>query len=84
MTPERWEQISRLFHAALALSAQQRHDFIAEACAGDEELSTEIESLISAHEQTDKSINFIETAFDIAADLLALRRLRCWRFHRVQ
>jgi eukaryotic-like serine/threonine-protein kinase len=72
MSPERWEQISRLFHAALAHNAQQRHNFIAEACEGDEELTKEIESLLSAHEQRGNFIDFIEEpAADIAAELLA-------------
>src|SRR5688572_16673345 len=69
MTPERWEQINRLFHAALDREAGQRFAFVAQACAGDEPLRNEVESLISAHEQ---SGDFIETpASDVAAELLA-------------
>jgi serine/threonine protein kinase len=69
MTPERWQQIDRLFHAALAREPTQRADFLANACADDEPLRVEVESLISCHEQAD---SFIETpAGDVAAQLLS-------------
>jgi serine/threonine protein kinase len=68
MTPERWQQIDQLFHAALACEPSGRADFLAKACAGDEPLRLEVESLISSHEESD---GFIETpAGDIAAGLL--------------
>ena len=69
MTPERWDQIDRLFHAALDHEPGQRQAFVAHACDGDDALRKEIESLVSAHEQ---SADFIEKpAADVAADLFA-------------
>ena len=69
MHPERWQQIDQLFHSALAREPNDRAVFIAEACAGDESLRSEIEALISSHEQAE---SFIETsASDLAAELLA-------------
>src|SRR5262245_13103788 len=50
MTPERWQQIEKLFHAALDLEAKDRAAFLEEACAGDESLRREVESLL-AHKQ---------------------------------
>ena len=45
MTPERWEQVSRLYHAAPGRDVTQRASFLADACAGDEALRHEVESL---------------------------------------
>jgi serine/threonine protein kinase len=68
MTPERWQQIDQLFHAALSCGPAERTQFLANACGDDESLLLEIESLISAHEKADA---FIETpAGDVAAELL--------------
>jgi serine/threonine protein kinase len=44
---ERWEQIERLYHAALERETATRAAFLAEACAGDEELRREVVSLIA-------------------------------------
>jgi serine/threonine-protein kinase len=68
MTPERWQQIDDLFHAALACDRAERSDFLRNQCAGDELLRHEIESLLSSHEE---AALFIETpAGDVAAELL--------------
>ncbi|MDX6303233.1 MAG: eukaryotic-like serine/threonine-protein kinase [Blastocatellia bacterium] len=68
MHPERWQQIDRLFHLALEQNPGQRPAFLAQACSGDKDLCSEIEALISAHEEGQ---SFIETpAFDLAAEML--------------
>jgi serine/threonine-protein kinase len=46
MTPERWRQISFLFHAALERDEPDRAAFLSAACAGDASLRQEIESLL--------------------------------------
>jgi eukaryotic-like serine/threonine-protein kinase len=46
-TNERWECVSRLYHAALALDRSQRTSFLAEACGGDETLHREVVSLLT-------------------------------------
>lgn len=72
MTPERWQQIDQLFHAALACEPAERTGFLANACGGDEPLRLEVESLISSHEETQ---SFIETpAGDVAAELLGTHK----------
>ena len=69
MTPERYRQIGELYHAALAVEAEQRLALLARACAGDEELRREVESLIKSHEQ---SKDFIAApALAVAAELFA-------------
>ena len=68
MTPERWQQIKQLFHAALEHEPAQRSAFLARACADDGPLCQEVESLLASHEQAE---SFIETpASDVAAGLL--------------
>lgn len=47
MTPERDKQISAIYHAARALTEEQRANFLARACAGDPELRCEIEALLA-------------------------------------
>jgi serine/threonine protein kinase len=47
MNPERMRQIEKLYLEASALAQEQRSDFLAEACAGDDALRSEIESLLS-------------------------------------
>jgi len=51
MSHERWEQISRIYHAALEAGDEDRGRFLAEACAGDPDLRAEVESLLSKHGQ---------------------------------
>jgi hypothetical protein len=50
MTPERWQQIEQLYHAALERDANERAAFLAEACAGDYVLRGEVESLLRCDE----------------------------------
>jgi serine/threonine-protein kinase len=45
-----WSRLGDLFHAALELEPDQREDFLARECAGDEELRGEIEAMLEAHE----------------------------------
>ncbi len=48
MNPERHERVGQLFLAARALPGSQRSVFLDEACAGDESLRREIESLLES------------------------------------
>ena len=47
MTPDRWRQVEDLCHAALARAAGERAAFLAKACAGDDALQREVESLLA-------------------------------------
>src|SRR5262245_18681525 len=46
MKHERWKQIERLYHASLERESGAREDFLAQACAGDEELLREVKELL--------------------------------------
>src|SRR5258705_3246884 len=74
MPPERWQQIDQLFHSALERAPQERALFITEACAGDETLKREVESLLKSHEQAESFIE--QPASDVAAELLASGRVK--------
>ena len=47
MTPSRWQQIERIYHAALEREPDRRGAFLAEVCSGDEALRQEVESLLA-------------------------------------
>jgi hypothetical protein len=46
-TPTRWQEIDRIFAAALERDSAERSAFLDEACAGDEQLRAEVESLLA-------------------------------------
>lgn len=74
MTPERWQQIDQLFHAALAHAPNERPGFLVSACEGDEPLRLEVESLLTSH---DHAHSFIEQpAADVAAELVGRSKSR--------
>ncbi|HSL53812.1 MAG TPA: protein kinase, partial [Pyrinomonadaceae bacterium] len=68
MTPERWEQVKEIFNSAIHYRPEERSLFISQACSGDEELRSEVESLIASHEQSGSFID--QPAFQAAATLL--------------
>ena len=51
VTPEHWEQVKRLFDAALQQHADSRSHFLSKACGGNGELQQDVEKLLAAHEQ---------------------------------
>ena len=64
--PEKWDQVKELFALALERDPQERTTFLCQACAGDDSLRTEIESLLSSFDGT---ATFLEDC--PAADLLS-------------
>ncbi len=52
MDPERWQRVGELFHRALELGADDRPRFLDDACAGDEALRAEVDSLLAHHEDS--------------------------------
>ena len=62
MTPERWQQIEKIYHSALKLEESRRVAFLESACAGDEALRQEVESLLRFIE---------EPALEVAAKIFA-------------
>src|SRR5262245_43866611 len=69
MERDRWEQIERLYHAALERDPEARERFLDEACANDEALRREVAGLLACDVPSD---GFIQSpAIEIAARALA-------------
>ena len=64
--PDKWEQVKALFTSALERDRGERSSFLRQACAGDEDLRAEIESLLSSF---DGAATFLEHS--PAADLIS-------------
>jgi len=68
MTPEDWKKVDKLVKAALGRAPLERTAFLNEACAGDDALRREVESLIDYDSRAE---NFLEIpAFEAAATLI--------------
>ena len=70
MAPDRWRQIEQLYHAAFEREKDQRAAYLREACAGDDELRREVESLLAQDTRTD---GFLKPVNQIAASLSVRR-----------
>src|SRR5215510_1526837 len=69
MEAKRWGRIKEIYDSALDLNRDQRDGFLAEACAGDDDLRREIESLLAAH---DDAGTFLQSpAVEVAAREIA-------------
>jgi serine/threonine protein kinase len=65
MTPDQWQRIEELYHAALELPVGERKDFLARASSGDEGLRRKVEDLLKSH---DDSAGFLDSsALEVAA-----------------
>jgi serine/threonine-protein kinase len=69
MTPERWRRIEELYHAALARNAHERALFLRDACAGDDGLRLEVESLLAQSASAEAFL--AEPAVLLAAQLVS-------------
>jgi eukaryotic-like serine/threonine-protein kinase len=68
MTPEQYQKVKEIFHAASERQPGTRTEFIVEACAGDDLLLREVESLLDFQSHSE---NFIEnSAFEVGAKLI--------------
>src|SRR5215475_4180096 len=65
----RWEQIEKLCQSALELEESRRAAFLEEACAGDEGLRQEVESLLRFEGRGDRFIE--EPALEVAAKMIS-------------
>ena len=76
MTSERWQRIEELYHSAREREGNQRAAFLKEACAGDDALRREVESLLAQERGVE---GFLEApALDAAAKLLVEDRGQSW------
>src|SRR5215470_9250909 len=68
MTPERFRRVDQLVSLALERAANERAEFIRQACAGEEDLRIQVESLLASHEKEDGFL--AEAPTRLAAQLL--------------
>jgi serine/threonine protein kinase len=70
LTPERWQQVSRIFKSAIELNGEARSDYVAGQCGADDSLRAEVEKLLESHRNAsaDKFMNGV--AAEYAAPLL--------------
>jgi hypothetical protein len=67
--PDRWQQIEKICQSALELAKSRRRAFLDEACAGDQELRREVESLLQFDSRGDRFIE--QPALEVAAKMVA-------------
>jgi Tol biopolymer transport system component len=67
MTPERWHQITEIYHAARDRDPARRNAFVAEQCLGDPALQHEVEAMLAGH---DDASQFGESALFTSASSL--------------
>ena len=86
MNPDRWQQISQLYHAAVTRDARDRAGFLREACGGDDALQQEVASLLS--NERDAAGFLSDPAFAAAAGIvnpdgtmLTGRRIGVYQIH---
>src|SRR5215471_12363952 len=72
MNAERWQLIKTIYSGALDRPAVERSLYLAESCAGDQELYSDINRLLAAHSAEDfleDPSGFIAGLFSTAAEL---------------
>ncbi len=75
MTPDRWARIDQLLDDAMELPLAERAAFLKQACAEDDELRQEVESLLAAHERAEAE--FLKApALEVAAQQMAAQNDR--------
>jgi serine/threonine-protein kinase len=63
-----WQRIESLFHEAVSLDARGRGEYLSHACAGDDALRAEVESLVAAYERDGGFME--EPAFEVGLRLM--------------
>lgn len=57
MTPDRWEKVSEIFHAATEIDPRHLEQFLNRECGNDDELRAEVLSLLAANDEADDFID---------------------------
>jgi serine/threonine protein kinase/tetratricopeptide (TPR) repeat protein len=72
MDDKRWNRVDSLLQSALDIPAPERDAFLRNACGNDEQLESEVRSLLAAHDRADRFLG--AQAIDLAARELAEER----------
>lgn len=57
MNKDQWQQIEKIFYAAMELPRDERKAFLNQACAGDEELLREVQALLMANQDAESFLD---------------------------
>src|SRR5215475_4871517 len=68
---DRWQQVSRIFEAALSLESEARAAYVEAQCGSDDSLRHEVEQLIQSHQKASDENFMSGHAFERAAPVLA-------------
>src|SRR5690348_9154556 len=68
MDNERWARIETLYHAAAGMPKDRRPDFLRDACADDQDLRGQVESLLLHDELEGSSLDRREPYADLRQD----------------
>ena len=82
--PEKWDQVKELFALALERDPEDRSSFLRDACAGDDSLRNEVESLLSSFDGADTFLEDCPVADLLSAQSRAMpgRRIGAYRILR--
>jgi len=82
--PEKWEQVKELFALALEQEPAERSRFLRQACAGDDRLRVEVESLLSSFDGADTFLEDCPAAdlFTKQARAIAGKKIGAYRIVR--
>src|SRR6185437_5590001 len=91
MTPERWRKVEEIFQAAVELLPEERSRYVAQVCADDTTLRSDVESLLSQHDSAGELLDqpfYGDTEFSVLEsfveeeDPMIGRRLGAYRIER--
>ena len=84
MTPARWEQVQKLYHAARVRVDADRARFLVAACAGDDLLRSEVQALLDQPVSTGSFVDFVGGPAPAHLDVPARATLAGRRFGSYQ
>ena len=70
LTPERWQQVSRIFKSAISLDSEARAAYLKQQCLDDDSLRADVEKLLDSHRQASEEDFIGGLAAEAAAPLL--------------
>ena len=70
LTPERWQQVSRIFKSAISLDSEARAAYLKAQCSGDDSLRADVEKLLDSHRLASEEDFIGGLAAEAAAPLL--------------
>src|SRR6266513_4841222 len=73
MTPDRWKKIEEVYHSTREREESQRAAFLNEACAGDDALRREVESLLAFEGEPEQFLE--KPALEVAARVYAANQV---------